>query len=87
MLLNQKHLFQLPDGISYLNCAYISPLPRSVEEAGIQGMMRKRNPALIKPEHYFNDAEVIRKNLGKLINGVPQQIAIVPSASYGLKPL
>jgi selenocysteine lyase/cysteine desulfurase len=85
MLLNQKHLFQLPDDISYLNCAYISPLPRLVEEEGIWGMIRKRNPALIKPEHYFNDAEVIRKNLGKLINAEPQQIAIVPSASYGLK--
>jgi selenocysteine lyase/cysteine desulfurase len=85
MLRNQKHLFQLPDDISYLNCAYISPLPRLVEEEGIRGMIRKRNPALIKPEHYFNDAEVIRKNLGKLINAAPQQIAITPSASYGLK--
>ena len=85
MLLNQKHLFQLPDDISYLNCAYISPLPRLVEEEGIRGMIRKRNPALIKPEHYFNDAAIIRKNLGKLINGAPQQIAITPSASYGLK--
>jgi selenocysteine lyase/cysteine desulfurase len=85
MLLNQKHLFQLPDYISYLNCAYISPLPKRVEEAGMQGMIRKRNPALIEPEHYFNDAEVIRKNLGKLINAASRQIAIVPSASYGLK--
>ena len=85
MLLNQKHLFQLPDDISYLNCAYISPLPRSVEEAGILGMIRKRNPASIKPEHYFDEAEVIRKNLGKVINAAPQQIAITPSASYGLK--
>jgi len=85
MLLNQKHLFQLPDDISYLNCAYISPLPKQVEEAGMQGMIRQRNPALIEPEHYFNDAEVIRRNLGKLINAAPRQIAIVPSASYGLK--
>jgi selenocysteine lyase/cysteine desulfurase len=85
MLANQKHLFQLADDISYLNCAYISPLPKLVEEAGMQGMIRKRNPALIKPEDYFNGAEEIRKNLGKLINAAPQQIAIIPSASYGLK--
>ena len=85
MLSNQKHLFQLPDDIRYLNCAYISPLPKPVEEEGIQGIIRKRNPALIIPDDYFTPAEVIRKNLGKLINAAPQQIAIVPSASYGLK--
>jgi len=85
MLPNQKHLFQLPADIRYLNCAYISPLPIAVEEAGIRGMIRKRNPALIRPEHYFNDAEVVRQHLGKLINAAPRQIALTPSASYGLK--
>ena len=85
MLSPQKHLFQLPDDIVYLNCAYMSPLLKSVEEAGIKGMFRKRNPTSIKSEDFFNEAEEIRLKLGNLINAAPQQIAIIPSASYGLK--
>ncbi len=85
MLSVQKHLFQLPGDIVYLNCAYMSPLLKSVEEAGMKGIARKRNPASIQQEDYFNEAEEIRKKLGSLLNAAPQQIAIIPSSSYGLK--
>ena len=85
MLTNQKHLFQLPEDIHYLNGAYMSPLLKSAEEAGIAGMIRKRNPALIKAEDFFNEAEIIKTKIGRLINALPQQIALAPSASYGLK--
>src|ERR1051325_560411 len=85
MLSCQKHLFQLPEDIVYLNCAYMSPLLRSVEEAGIKGISRKRNPASIKAEDFFNGAEEIRLKIGAIINAAPGQIAIIPSSSYGLK--
>ena len=45
MLPSQRSLFSLPDDLHYLNCAYMSPLARPVEEAGIAGMLQKRNPA------------------------------------------
>ncbi|HMI67836.1 MAG TPA: hypothetical protein VK517_17460, partial [Cyclobacteriaceae bacterium] len=82
---HQKHLFQLPEDIHYLNGAYLSPLLRSVEEAGIQGMIRKRNPAMIKPVDFFSGAGEVRLKFSKLINCQAQQVAIIPSASYGLK--
>ncbi|MEP7229775.1 MAG: aminotransferase class V-fold PLP-dependent enzyme [Ginsengibacter sp.] len=85
MLSDQKHLFRLPEDIIYLNCAYMSPLLTSVEEAGIAGIVRKRNPTTIKPEDFFNEKEEIGKKLGSLINGASQQIAMIPSSSYGLK--
>ena len=85
MLSSQKHLFQLPDDIVYLNCAYMSPMLKSVEEAGVKGIARKRNPASIRSVDFFNEAEETRARLGHLINAAPQQIAIVTSASYGLK--
>jgi selenocysteine lyase/cysteine desulfurase len=85
MLNCQRHLFQLPDDISYLNGAYMSPLLKSVEDAGITGMRRKRNPSSIKPEDFFNGAAAICVQLGQLVNGPPGQIALIPSASYGLK--
>ncbi|MEO8414170.1 MAG: aminotransferase class V-fold PLP-dependent enzyme [Ginsengibacter sp.] len=85
MLLHQQHLFNLPGDISYLNCAYMSPLLKQVEEAGIAGIYRKRNPGTIQPEDFFNEAEDIRLKIGRIINAAPQQIAIIPSASYGLQ--
>ena len=44
---SQKHLFELPEDIHYLNAAYMSPLMKSVYEAGIEGMRRKLNPGSI----------------------------------------
>ena len=85
MLSTQKHLFQLSEDIVYLNCAYMSPLLKSVEEAGVKGIAIKRNPFLIKSGDFFNEIGEVRLKLGRLINAVPQQIAIIPSSSYGLK--
>lgn len=81
----QKHLFQLPEEGHYLNCAYMSPLLKTVEEAGIAGMQRKRNPAVIRQEDFFKEAETVRAKFGQLVNGHPSQVAIIPAASYGLQ--
>lgn len=81
----QRHLFQLPSDVHYFNGAYMSPLLRSVEEAGIQGMIRKRNPAEITAADYFEEAGVVKQLFGRLINGHAIQVAIIPSVSYGLE--
>jgi len=80
----QKHLFQLPDGIHYLNNAYMSPLLRSVEERGIEGMQRKRNPVSIKPVDFFTDVKGVRQKFGTMVNGEPSQVAVMPAVSYGM---
>ena len=67
-----------------MNGAYMSPLLKSVEEAGIAALIQKRNPTQISPTDFFSLAEITRSNFGKLVNGVPSQVAIIPSASYGL---
>lgn len=84
MLSVQRHLFQLPDDTIYLNCAYMSPLLRSVEEAGMYGMARKRNPASVRPDDFFAGAVAVCAKFGDLINTRAERIAIIPSASYGL---
>lgn len=81
---NQKHLFQLPENIHYLNGAYMSPLLRSVEEIGIQSLIQKRNPTSIQPKDFFETGEKVKANFGKLVNCPAQQVAIIPAASYGL---
>jgi len=81
----QRHLFWLPDDVHYLNCAYMSPLLRSVEEAGIAGMRRKRLPSDIVPADFFTERDRVRALFARLINAPdPSRVALVPAASYGL---
>lgn len=81
----QREAFSLPEDFHYLNCAYMSPLPRAVEEAGIHGMLRKRNPALLEPDDFFRDSQEIRSLFSRLVNAPdPNRVAILPSVSYGI---
>lgn len=84
MLSCQKHLFSLPSDLHYLNCAYMAPMAGSVEEAGITGMRRKRNPSDIKPADFFEDSERVRRLFGRLIHADADSIALIPSVSYGI---
>lgn len=81
---NQKHLFNLPEEIHYMNGAYMSPNLKVVEKAGIDGVKRKTNPTSIKEKDFFLPAEEVKSLFGKLINASASQIALIPSASYGL---
>jgi selenocysteine lyase/cysteine desulfurase len=82
---NQRHLFTLPDDFHYLNCSYMSPLLKSVEEAGINGIRLKREPWKVHPEDFFQQSDEIRKLFARIINtSDPMNIAIIPSVSYGM---
>ncbi len=82
---SQKHLFSLDPEITYLNCAYMSPLMKSVEEAGIKGIQRKLQPWKVKGENFFNESNDLRREFAKLINtSEPNRCVIIPSVSYGL---
>ncbi|NBC65224.1 MAG: aminotransferase class V-fold PLP-dependent enzyme [Bacteroidetes bacterium] len=81
----QKKLFQLPDNHHYLNCSYLSPLLRLVEKAGIEGVQGKRHPWNIKPNDFFENSDIVRREFANLIHADnPQQIALMPSVSYGM---
>lgn len=84
MLTCQKALFSLPNDIHYLNCAYMSPLTKAVEAAGIAGIRDKRAPASIQPAHFFETAKKTKQLFGSLVNAPADNIAIVGSASYGV---
>jgi selenocysteine lyase/cysteine desulfurase len=77
--------FSLPARVTYLNCAYMSPMLKAVEKAGITAVRAKRNPVEIKPEDFFSDSEKLRAEFAKLVNVAdPSRIAIIPSVSYGI---
>jgi len=85
MLKNQRSKFSLQSSTTYLNCAYMSPLLKSVEKAGSNGIKAKRNPFKISVDDFFIESELLRGEFGKLINtNELNRIVIVPSTSYGL---
>jgi selenocysteine lyase/cysteine desulfurase len=85
MLAKQTNKFSLDKGITYLNCAYMSPLMKEVEKAGLEGMIKKRNPAAISPDDFFADTELLRTEFAKLINAKEaKRVVVIPSVSYGL---
>ncbi len=81
----QKHLFNLDPEITYLNCAYMSPLMKEVEQAGIEGLLQKRQPDKVTGDDFFANNELLRAEFGKLIN-VKQinRLVVIPSVSYGM---
>lgn len=84
MLPCQRHLFDIPDDVAYLNCAYMSPLMKPVIEAGNAALARKAHPWEITPDKFFTGSDEFRTTAAQLIDGSPEDIAIVPSASYGI---
>lgn len=84
MISHQRSKFSLPRGQVYLNCAYMSPLLKSVERKGIEGILRKRNPASVSPSDFYTETEKIRREFGKLIRAETNRIVLVPSVSYGM---
>jgi len=79
----QRHLFDVPDDISYFNCAYNSPLLNEAADAIVQGALSKRHPWQRKPAHFFEDAETFRAMAARALGGSPDCYAVIPSASYG----
>ncbi|MCH7749448.1 MAG: aminotransferase, partial [Acidobacteria bacterium] len=60
MLSCQKSRFTLPDGLHYLNCAFMAPLAHAVRAAGIEGIDRRATPHLISPPDFFKESDLVR---------------------------
>ncbi|MFZ0687132.1 MAG: aminotransferase class V-fold PLP-dependent enzyme [Terriglobales bacterium] len=84
MLPCQRHLFDIPDDVAYLNCAYMSPLMKPVIKAGTEGLIRKAHPWKITPDKFFSGADEFRGIAAQIVGCTADDIAIVPSASYGI---
>ena len=81
---NQRHLFDIPDDVAYLNCGYMSPLMHRVRAAAESGLARKARPWQISPPDFFTGADRLRAAFAELINARADDIALVPAVSYGI---
>jgi selenocysteine lyase/cysteine desulfurase len=81
---NQRHLFDMPDDVHYLNCAYMSPLANTVIAAMQQGAALKQRPWTYKAADFVDYPERDRESAASIMDADADSVAIVPSASYGL---
>ena len=81
---DQRELFEIPEEVAYLNCAYMSPQLRSARVVGERAVARKSRPWEITFSDFFEDAEKSRALFARLVGGEPDGVALVPSVSYGI---
>lgn len=78
----QKSHFSLPDGHCYLNSAFMGPLPRRVEQAGVRALTARAAPITLSSTDFFEPAERTRKLCAQLVNADPERVAFVPTVAY-----
>ncbi len=77
--------FDLPRDIAYLNAAQIGPMPRRAVQAGQAAYQAKARPwSRTVAGEFFDTPEALRKAAAGLFHATPDDIALVPAASYGL---
>ncbi|MGE3275143.1 MAG: aminotransferase class V-fold PLP-dependent enzyme [Vicinamibacterales bacterium] len=81
---SQRSRFDIPPDVTYLNCAYMGPLSRAALAAGDAGLRAKQHPWTITAPDFFRNAATLRGLVAGLMGAAPADIAIVPSASYGI---
>jgi selenocysteine lyase/cysteine desulfurase len=83
-ILPAGELFEIPDGVTYLNCANMAPQLRAVTAAGIEAVKAKAAPWTLSAPDWFSAAERLRGLAAKVIGADTDGVALVPAASYGI---
>ena len=80
-----RSAFDLPRGEAYLNAAQIGPMPRAAVQAGEAAFQEKARPwTRTTGEKFFDRPEALRAEAARLFETSAENLALVPSASYGL---
>lgn len=84
MLPCQKHLFSIPEDVTYLDAAYMTPIPNSAVEAGDRGVRIKAAPWTMSAASYYDEVERARALAAAFIGAKADDIAVIPATSYGI---
>ena len=82
--LKAADLFEIPAGITYLNCSNISPQLKSVTAAGLEAVRIKATPWTLTGANWFSSAEELRTLAGKVLGTGADSVALIPAVSYGM---
>ena len=80
----QRALFSIPEGHCYLNSAFMGPLPRLVEQAGVAALALRASPIGLKAKDFFEPAERTRELCARLVNADPERVAFIPTVAYAM---
>lgn len=81
----QRHLFDIPRDVAYLNCAYMSPLMTDAVAAIDRGARMKATPWTLTIPDFYDAVDHARGLFARIVNADAEGVAIVPSASYGIE--
>ncbi|WP_435413120.1 aminotransferase class V-fold PLP-dependent enzyme [Psychroserpens mesophilus] len=85
MIQHQKHLFSIPEDVTYLNIASLSPSFKAVEQAGIDAVLQKSKPYTIPVSDFFDPVSELKALFAKLTDcKESERIVTIPSVSYGM---
>ncbi|SDE37743.1 aminotransferase class V-fold PLP-dependent enzyme [Kordiimonas lacus] len=80
----QRDLFDIPRDVCYVNASYMTPLSRAQVTAGEQALQLSSQPWRIGADDFFNTAADVCAAGAALMRAKADDVAIVPSASYGI---
>ncbi|MAN79724.1 MAG: aminotransferase [Rhodospirillaceae bacterium] len=83
-LTGQRPLFDIPPDVAWFNCASRTPMLKATQAAGHVGIASRVQPWTMDSAALHDQAEHIRTLFAGLIGAQAGDIAIQPSASYGL---
>ncbi len=81
---SQREKFDVDDGVAYFNTANLSPVLKRVREAGEAALARRSKPWSYVASDWFADGEKLRGLRASLLGVPADDVAFVPSTSYGL---
>ncbi len=81
---SQRHLFDIPPDVTYLNCAYMAPQLLSVTAAGRAAVGGKGRPWTVGPQDFFDASDRARALFAQVVGARAEDVALTPSVSYGL---
>jgi selenocysteine lyase/cysteine desulfurase len=81
---NARDLFEIPQDVTYLNCANMAPQLKLVTEAGMDAVHAKASPWKLSVPEWFSGAETLRRLAARLFGCDIDGIALVPAVSYGI---
>lgn len=84
LLPSQRHAFDMPREVAYLNAAAYAPLPRAVEALGLAGISGKAAPWVLDRSAATVVAGQARAAAARLIGATANDVAIAPATSYAL---
>jgi selenocysteine lyase/cysteine desulfurase len=84
MLTCQRNLFDIPDDVTYLNSAYMGPMPISIQQASQAALQLRIQPWNLQPSDFFDPGEHARSKIGQLLNASTEQICFVPNVSNAM---